>query len=309
MDWGTHVVLAAKLLEGCGCDKGAAIYSVIPVIDREPAHYHRVYAHILENQPGILDVAMTILTGEAAQERDYQRIKREAAEKTSCLREELAVAAADSDDDCVRELENRVYSYERISTDAQEFITLAEQAVQIVGDPAVANISDDKLSAGLSLISHTYFDTYNNPVQVFLPDSAACSAQWNFWEQIDYMKFRGNFYKSENIMPFRQGMADSEIWEVNIEPQAFERDIRSRLLSEGAFETKLRPEEMIKAMIVRLGEMAPGISYEAVERGIRKFCRYMEFDKLLRPDKEIFFCRQLEGMITSTILENYRKDC
>ena len=58
MDCGTPVVLAAKLLQSCGLYKGAAIYSNLPTIDSKPAHYHRVYAHILENQPSILDVAL-----------------------------------------------------------------------------------------------------------------------------------------------------------------------------------------------------------------------------------------------------------
>lgn len=57
MDWGTHVVLAPKLLESCGLDKGTAIYSSLPTIDSKPARYHRVYAHILENRPSTLDVA------------------------------------------------------------------------------------------------------------------------------------------------------------------------------------------------------------------------------------------------------------
>ncbi len=64
MDWGTHIVLAAKLRQSCGLDKGAAIYSNLPTIDTKPAHYHQVYAHNLENLPSILDVAMEIFGSE-----------------------------------------------------------------------------------------------------------------------------------------------------------------------------------------------------------------------------------------------------
>jgi len=71
MDWGTHVVLSAKLLESCGLDKGAAIYSDLPAIDSKPAQYHRVYAHILENQPSILDAAMEIFGSEEVVSRDF----------------------------------------------------------------------------------------------------------------------------------------------------------------------------------------------------------------------------------------------
>jgi len=81
MDWGTHVVLAAKLLESCSLDKGAAIYSVIPVIDKEPPHFHRVYAHILENQPDFLDVAMEVFNGSGTSERDFSLLNRRKDEK------------------------------------------------------------------------------------------------------------------------------------------------------------------------------------------------------------------------------------
>lgn len=64
MDWETHIVLAAKLRQSCGLDKGAAIYSNLPTIDTNPAHYHQVYAHILENLPSIPDVAMEIFGSE-----------------------------------------------------------------------------------------------------------------------------------------------------------------------------------------------------------------------------------------------------
>ena len=67
MDWRTHVVLSAKLLQSCDLDKGAAIYSNLPAIDSKPAHYHRVYAHIMENQPSILDVGMEIDTADDLQ--------------------------------------------------------------------------------------------------------------------------------------------------------------------------------------------------------------------------------------------------
>src|SRR3972149_7678878 len=76
MDWGTHVVLAAKLLESCSLDKGAAIYSVIPVIDKEPPHFHRVYAHILANQPEFLDVAMEVFDCPEVKNRDFTGLNK-----------------------------------------------------------------------------------------------------------------------------------------------------------------------------------------------------------------------------------------
>ena len=65
------MVLAARLLDSSGLDVGAAMYSVIPVIDQKPAHFHRVYAHILENQPDFLDVTIELFGRPEVAKRDF----------------------------------------------------------------------------------------------------------------------------------------------------------------------------------------------------------------------------------------------
>ncbi len=92
MDWGTHIVLAAKMLESCELDKGAAIYSILPVIDSKPAHFHRVYAHILENQPPILDAAMDIFGSDEIAERNYDGLGKKINEKVKVLNSDLKLA-------------------------------------------------------------------------------------------------------------------------------------------------------------------------------------------------------------------------
>jgi len=93
MDWETHVVLAAKLLKSCDLDKGAAIYSNLPVIDNKPAHYHRVYAHILENQPSILDVALEIFGSEEIASRNFNALARRMTAKNDNLKKDLERAS------------------------------------------------------------------------------------------------------------------------------------------------------------------------------------------------------------------------
>jgi hypothetical protein len=154
MDWGTHVVLAAKLLESCGLDKGAAIYSVIPVIDKEPPHFHRVYAHILENQPEFLDVAMEVLNGNGVSSNNFTALHRKKEEKINQLNKELAGLSPD-DYEGRTKLEKKIYAHRRIVEEAPGFLSHAEDAVKIVEDESVRKISKDKLSAAVSLLSHT----------------------------------------------------------------------------------------------------------------------------------------------------------
>lgn len=282
MDWGTHVVLAAKLLESCGLDKGGAIYSNLPVIDIKPAHYHRVYAHILENQREILDVALDVLGGKELAVRDFDGLNSRATKVVDALRAKLQAAIAQADRE---RIERTIYAYLRITEEAPEFVSLAEKARDLLEDDQVGRFSNDKLSACVALVSHLYFDSFNNPVQVFLPMSSLCSAQWAFWDKVDYMRFRGEFYKEENIVPFRKTIAANGAWNVQLKPGA-----------------------LVKAMIIRLGEMGqPAIEYEVVDWGIRRFLRYMGFDDYQRAVEELQFCKSIEKEITDLIIAQFGK--
>ena len=278
------MVLAARLLDSSRLDVGAAIYSVIPVIDQKPAHFHRVYAHILENQPDFLDVTLELFARPEAVKKDFTGLGRFVEGKAAQLRKEFDVTP--STDAAKRQrLEKKIYAFTRISEETPGFLKLLDDARDVVGDERVTKISTDKLSAAVSLLSHTYFDTYNNPVQIFLPGCSLCSAQWDFWSKIDYMKFRGDFYKPENIIPFRKEVAKSKIWDV-----------------------KLKPEALMKAMIIRLGEMGqPAIPYEVVDMGLRDFLRYMNVNEYQRADAELKFLHELEDEISNIIYKKFAR--
>jgi len=280
MDWGTHVVLSAKLLESCNLDRGAAIYSDLPAIDSKPAHYHRVYAHILENQPSILDAAMEIFGSEEVASRDFHALGERMTGRIDGLRKGSEKAATYEERS---ELDKKIYAYERIIEEAELFLEHTARARDILGDDNITNISSDKMSAGVSLISHIYFDTFNNPVQVFLPDSSLPSGQWEFWDKIDYMRFRGEFYNDDNINVFRQEISRSESWNVQLTPAA-----------------------VIKAMIIRIGELSqPAIQYEVIDWAIRKFLRYMDVDTYYRADVELQFCHNIEADITRIVMAKF----
>ncbi|MFH0772020.1 MAG: hypothetical protein V1933_05320 [Candidatus Omnitrophota bacterium] len=293
MDWGTHMVLAAKLLDSSDLDAGAAIYSVIPVIDQKPAHFHRVYAHILENQPDFLDVTLELFKRPEVVSRDFSALDKFISGKVSSLEKGFSEIASGDFVNPIRELrsngvkkraiEKKIYAFTRIGEETPGFLKLLDEARDLVGDERVTKISTDKVSAAVSLLSHTFFDTYNNPVQIFLPTCSYCSAQWDFWSKIDYMKFRGDFYKPENIVPFRKEIAKSAIWNVSLKPAA-----------------------LMKAIIIRLGEMGqPAIPYEVVDMGVRDFLRYIGIDEYQRADQELQFLRDLENEIAEIIYKNF----
>lgn len=245
MDHLTHIVMSYKLLQACGCDKRAALYSLVPALDREPAHFHRVYGHIISNFPKILTTAIHVFADNSVS------------------------------------VEKESYEYESISRDKEYYLSLVKKASAIIKDDSILNPSCEKLGGGLSLLSHIYFDTFNNPVQAFLPESVYSSGQWDFWREIGYLTFRRKFYTDNVISIFREKLLNDELWNV-----------------------KLNPYTLIKAIIIRLGDLSmPGVQYEIVDWKIREYLRFIGLDEYKRPDQELAFCKNLEKRITCLIYE------
>jgi len=245
MDDFTHLVITYKLLESCGCDVRATIYSLLPALDRKPPHFHRVYGHIISNFPKILTTATHVLANDNV-----------SVDKSS-------------------------YEYVRISEDKESLLNLARAASTLIGDESICNPSFDKVGGGVAILSHIYLDTYNNPVQAFLPDSVYSSGQWNFWSHVGYLTFRTKFYEESVISTFRKNLFNDSVWN-----------------------TKLDPYTLIKAMIIRLGDLSrPGVEYEKVDWAIRVYLRFLGCDEYKRPDEGLKFCREFETKITDLIYQ------
>jgi hypothetical protein len=244
--------MAYKLLKACGCEPGSSIYSVLPALDREPAHFHRVYAHVISNFPRMLTTATHIFCDDWP--LDFP-------------------------------LDTASYEYERITTDSNYYMDLAKEAAALVNDDAMLDPKPELVGGGLSLLSHLYFDTYNNPVQAFLPDSVYPSGQWDFWSKTDYMIFRTKFYTEKALTVFREGYLESKIWNARIDPF-----------------------KMVKAMIIRLGDLSqPVMGYEVVDSKIREFLGFLGYTRHARADKELRFCKALEREIEALIRKSVRK--
>jgi hypothetical protein len=264
MDEQIYILTAAKFLEMCGCDKDTAIYSILPTIDKKPEHYKKLYGHILKNQPELLDCALEIFTGK---------------------RTEVARSS---------------YAYTRVKEEKESFLNLFGQARKLAKLPST--ISSNKLAAALSLISHSYMDSFFYPIQFFLPHSSVCSGQWGFWDKIDYLKFIENIYQKGTMKLLTKKLLKSNVWGTKFKPGDFPEIVKRRLLKEKLLGKKLNPEAMIKAMIIRMGELAtPSINYEVIDFSIRSFFTYLGVKKYLRVDREILFLRRFEKEFTKIL--------
>lgn len=255
------LLLSSKLLETCSCNKESAIYSLLPLTDTEPNNLRNKYIRCLENHPHLIDASFEILLN-----------KRTSIAKNS-------------------------YLYTKIKKDKDKLIESFSKNKDLLGISEL-KIEKDKISAALALVSSIYFESFTQPVQFFLPNSSACSGQWKFWEDNNYFRFLEDINEEKFNLSFMEKIAKSDIWNAKFQPTEFPEIIKKRLIKEQSLEKKLCPEAMIKAIIIRMGELGrPFVNYENIDYSIRKFFVYLGIKKYLRIDREILFLRRLEKEI------------
>ncbi len=136
MDSLTHVYFAWRLAEVSGTDPGSAYAALFPQIDRNPPYFHRLYAHNF------------------ALARELSRIGQEV----------MATGKIPP-----RFKDN--YAWKRFLEERPRIVAYREKFAQAAGVSLPAP-GRDALSGAIAYLSHIYFDTYNNPVQAFLPEIA-----------------------------------------------------------------------------------------------------------------------------------------
>jgi hypothetical protein len=166
-------------------------------------------------------------------------------------------------------------------------------------------IGQNEIEAALSCISCIYLNTYVTPIQFFLPHSSACSGKWEFWESIDFFGFSEKLQNKEFIFDFRDKIMKNKVWNIKFDLKYFPPIVQRRLLKERLLDKKLNPEAMIKALIIKLGEMGrPFINYEAIDFSIREFFTYLGTKKYLRVDREMEFLNRLDKDIVRSLKES-----
>jgi len=298
----TILALSAKLLEACGQHKGNAVYSIIAELDKKPAQFHRIFSNVLINQPMIIEVATDVMGNKEVKTGDLDGLRKKYEPKIASLEQQYSKVNASNSPEA-RVLKNKIYCYRRILEDAEYFIKSLKEVEPFVGKE-VLDIQTDKPAAHLALLSHTYLISYNFPPQPFFPYSASACQRIEFFKKVDYFDFKLMFSGQEvaKVTKFRKAISqDKKAWSKEVDPDIEEDPaIRKRLKEE--FGKPFDPYGMIKAMIERAGELAPGIRYEAVQRSIRDYLSSLGCKEVVHSDRERQFLVNLEKEIEKTII-------
>ncbi|MGH7408819.1 MAG: hypothetical protein ACREKF_12530, partial [Candidatus Methylomirabilales bacterium] len=126
------------------------------------------------------------------------------------------------------------------------------------------------------------------------------SAHWDLFGSIDYLEYKASFYHPDVIRPFRRAMDESDVWRRAL-PAEEEADRENRGPRAAEAGRSYNGAALIKAMIQRLGALAPGISPGSVELAIRNFLATLGLRQIVPADRELRFCRALEAEIRERI--------
>ena len=181
MDSLTHLHFAYRLLQIVNGNTSAAVCSLFPQIDRIPAYFHRMYAH------------------------PYSQMGR-LGEIGSCIFKHGTVP---------QRFQN-TYEGDRFLADRARMQSFLGEFESDAGLPRT-QFNPDSLSVTLAFVSHTYQDTFNNPIQAFLPYSVFPCAQWRLWTEIDPIHFRTRLYAPNNISAFRKEFFENSLWSTRLD--------------------------------------------------------------------------------------------
>lgn len=252
------LILTAKLLELCDLPKDVAVYAFLLEANKNNDLFSKAYWDSLNNIPNFLSSALKVF-----------------CEKKN-------------------DLARSSYEFSAITENKDYFMSLISENQELIGLNNI-KIAEDKTGASLAILFGVYLECFVRPVQFFLPVSSACSGQWKFWEEINYFNFLQNSGKKENFFRFREKLNNERLWDIAFKPTDFPEVVKRRLEKENAYEKKLDPSAMMKAIIIRMGELAqPAINYEAIDYSIRNFFTYLGVKQYLRVDREIAFLRRFE---------------
>ena len=259
------LILAKRLLDKCGCAPGHSVYALISDIYGD--YCSGVYSHSLQLKPELLESAFAIFHDK----------------ETTLAKSSPAFLALTKNKDTVLEIFG--------NSDV------------LLGKEEIEKLGTNEINATLSIIFSSYLDSFVKPVQFYLPISSSCAGQWKLWEQLDYFAFLQNNKDMKKQFLFRERLAKHPVWKMELKPEDFTLAIRKAIAKRGMFGKKLEPEAMIKAIIIRMGEISsPAVSYETIDYSMRSMFTYLKCDKYLRVDREIEFLKRLEEAIKEEIL-------
>lgn len=213
MDRYSHIALAKKLMEITQQDIHMGYLSIVAKIDGKPDHLHRLHCHPLVKAPKLMEASMKVFGSK---------------DKNATIKDDS------------------FFEYKRLLEDKDNFI---EDYIYSGGNDVADMAVTPGYGAILSIVSHTYFDTFNNTVQALAPFDFHCAGQYEMWKKVDYFNYRIKWY-AETAPSVRENVCKEDFWNTSFKPEELIKGIVRRI----AYHTKPAPSlEAIKNVETVLG--------------------------------------------------------
>jgi len=259
--------LTKQILDNCDVHQSYLVHSLVPEIEGTPSILSKTYSNTLNSVPNFLESILTIFCGQK------------------------------------RIIAQQAYEFQKLVNNQKEFMNLINEHQNQIGLDDLT-INDNKVDAALAILSNIYFESFTRPIQFFLPHSSACSGQWTLWEKNNYFELLNRINDKEFIFFFTKNAMEKKSLTIKFKPEHFPEIVRRRLMKDNSLGKKLDKEAMIKALIIRLGEMAKANNYyEVIDYCIRSFFTYLGVKKYLRVDREMEFLRRFEIKVKEILNE------
>ncbi|WAA09174.1 hypothetical protein [Fervidibacillus albus] len=222
------------MLKVAGEDENMGHLSIIAKIDGSPSHLHRFHCHPLSKGPLLVKAALNVFGSKNGN---------------------------------VPYVPEDTFELRRLREDYESFVEDFKVSDKKDAD---AMAFEEGYGALLSVISHSYFDTYNNAVQAFAPYEGYCAEQYAMWKKVDYFNYRIKWY-AETAPTVREKVLSEDFWNVSFSAKEMVKGLVHRLAS--LTQPSVSPETLKQV------EVDLGIDDIPLNKDVEKF--YLQLEESL----------------------------
>jgi hypothetical protein len=278
----SHLNFARNILKRCRLDERAACFANIPAFISRGVFYNSMFTHALSHLPDMLEALGDVGSSLERHGNDVDATREELEPTIKSLQQEIRDARNFMQQ---YHYKKRLLFYRQILDASREIVAQYQRMSGEKTLPPARFYDDNQAAVFLAFAAYIYFDLWIGPRQLFFPQTSGCSGSWALWEDIDYFQVTEAFFGDSAGGDICSGLYDDKSWRETFDPF-----------------------DMIKAMIIRMGEKgSPAIAYSIVDWNIRIFLRYLGVNEYKRGDAELGFLNRHEALLDALLREVYKK--
>jgi hypothetical protein len=280
MNYSRHLEFCKAISTVCAQDLRTSYFANLPAYVSRGRFYNSMHTYALSNLPELLEVASETFTIFEKYELDEEKTRQSLSPLIESIQQEIQNSTNFNHRYFYKK---QTLFYNQVLDHSKELIS---QYLDLSHEPHLPSgefFKEHQVGFFLSFVSYIYFDLWMAPRQLFFPDKSTCSGAWSVWEEIDYFQLTEFMHANEGRQGFGSALYDHVFWKEKLDPYA-----------------------MIKAMIVRMGELGnPSIPYSIVDWNIRIFLRFLGVSNYIRCDRELEFLKSHEGIFNQFLIKKF----